>query len=35
VHQTGGVVRDFKALGRNVTLPGRMKRNQQYHTHGE
>jgi hypothetical protein len=35
VHNQGGVVRDFKAIGRNVTLPTRMRRNQQYHTHGE
>ncbi|RSH83465.1 uncharacterized protein EHS24_007150 [Apiotrichum porosum] len=35
VHRSGGVVRDFASLGKNVTLPTRMRRNQQYHTHGD
>jgi hypothetical protein len=35
VHVTGGAVRDFRSLGRNVTLPQRMRRNQQFHEHGE
>ncbi|BEI86846.1 hypothetical protein CcaverHIS002_0701920 [Cutaneotrichosporon cavernicola] len=35
VHGTGGVVRDLRALGAGLTLPYRMKRNQQFHERGD
>lgn len=35
VHASGGVVRDLQSLGVGVTLPQRMRANQQYYTQGE
>lgn len=35
IHSSGGVVRDMKSLGVGLTLPMRMRANQQYHTRGE
>ncbi|WWC90783.1 ribosomal protein S6 [Kwoniella dendrophila CBS 6074] len=35
IHTTGGVVRDMKNLGINLTLPQRMRRMRQYHTRGD
>ncbi|WVQ74888.1 ribosomal protein S6 [Cryptococcus sp. DSM 104548] len=35
VHQSGGVVRDLKNLGLNLTLPQRIRRMRQYYTKGD
>ncbi|WWD02503.1 ribosomal protein S6 [Kwoniella europaea PYCC6329] len=35
IHSTGGVVRDMKKLGINLTLPQRMRRMRQYHERGD
>ncbi|WWC63238.1 mitochondrial 37S ribosomal protein bS6m [Kwoniella dejecticola CBS 10117] len=35
IHSTGGVVRDLKKLGINLTLPQRMRRMRQYHSRGD
>ncbi|WVO17786.1 ribosomal protein S6 [Cryptococcus depauperatus] len=35
VHQSGGVVRDLKNLGLNLTLPQRMWRMRQFYTKGD
>ncbi|KAI9637474.1 uncharacterized protein MKK02DRAFT_43398 [Dioszegia hungarica] len=35
IHSSGGVVRDMKSLGVGLTLPMRMRANQQYHTRGD
>ncbi|WVW85710.1 ribosomal protein S6 [Kwoniella bestiolae CBS 10118] len=35
IHSTGGVVRDMKKLGINLTLPQRMRRMRQYHDRGD
>lgn len=35
VHQSGGVVRDLKNLGINMTLPQRIRRMRQYYSTGE
>ncbi|WRT68316.1 ribosomal protein S6 [Kwoniella shivajii] len=35
IHTTGGVVRDMKNLGINLTLPQRMRRMRQYHERGD
>ncbi|GFZ49492.1 hypothetical protein JCM24511_07612 [Saitozyma sp. JCM 24511] len=35
VHSSGGVVRDLKNLGIGLTLPTRMRANQQYHDRGD
>ncbi|WVN90243.1 ribosomal protein S6 [Cryptococcus depauperatus CBS 7841] len=35
VHQSGGVVRDLKNLGLNLTLPQRMRRMRQFYTKGD
>lgn len=35
VHQTGGVVRDLRNLGINMTLPQRIRRMRQYYSTGE
>ncbi|KAK8854822.1 ribosomal protein S6 [Kwoniella newhampshirensis] len=35
VHTSGGVVRDLKNLGINLTLPQRIRRMRQYHSRGD
>ncbi|ODN78807.1 ribosomal protein S6 [Cryptococcus amylolentus CBS 6039] len=35
VHQSGGVVRDLKNMGLNLTLPQRIRRMRQYYTKGD
>ncbi|KIR58880.1 ribosomal protein S6 [Cryptococcus bacillisporus CA1873] len=35
VHQSGGVVRDLKNLGINMTLPQRIRRMRQYYSTGD